>query len=638
MPQGNISQDATQIANNGNTGYSTSATQIKYRTINNGSPLTHDTVDANFEIFRKAINGLVSDISAINVDIDGVVDKDLTTDLSGATLSFTTNSGSRNYGIRKSGTNLYVNVPWVDTNTTYSAGNGISLSGTTFTVGAGGGLTQTSSGLAHADTSSRSSVNNSGRTYIQDITLDGYGHVTGINSATESYTYSLPTASSSTLGGIKVGSGLSISSGVLSANVQSIPTASSTVLGGIKVGSGLSISSGVLSANSQTITFAKDSGGYQEIFDSTSGLLITNRSKRVVCYINASTGVSSVPSTIGAYSIYAGGGAIQIDTKFANMATLLGYLGKYHNVGDQQWIIFAETDFTDSALHTDSLYNQSFAGFTMGSLPTGTVRKWTINNLQGEGIFSNRGPIRLRDMHFKVNSQVGNVSHLFSSYTNGFVLLEGKIAVELATGVYFYNGIFGATEATAVYNFASNFEIKNDISGNNAQALYHVNTGGVSHAPETIFSGKFHTCRFLQGGFFRFEHAANFPGTTASNRGPFIMESNYSLPSTYVSAALPAFIFEGGQSQVLHGNQPVATDVMRYTTLLGQSERFDRHVLTTSGATLSHTGVEPFERNLIMYPHGNYGTVTSHTNYRGWVFWGVTASNQLPAKKAFTII
>ena len=57
-----------------------------------------------------------------------------------------------------------------DTNTTYSAGSGLSLSGTTF---------------SHSDTSSQGSVNNSGRTYIQDITLDTYGHITSISSATE---------------------------------------------------------------------------------------------------------------------------------------------------------------------------------------------------------------------------------------------------------------------------------------------------------------------------------------------------------------------------------------------------------------------------------------------------------------------
>ena len=42
--------------------------------------------------------------------------------------------------------------------------------------------------ISHSDTSSQGSVNNSGRTYIQDITLDTYGHITGITSATETVT------------------------------------------------------------------------------------------------------------------------------------------------------------------------------------------------------------------------------------------------------------------------------------------------------------------------------------------------------------------------------------------------------------------------------------------------------------------
>ena len=47
--------------------------------------------------------------------------------------------------------------------------------------------------IAHSDTSSQASVNNSGRTYIQDITLDTYGHVTGIGVATETYVFTPPT-------------------------------------------------------------------------------------------------------------------------------------------------------------------------------------------------------------------------------------------------------------------------------------------------------------------------------------------------------------------------------------------------------------------------------------------------------------
>ena len=62
--------------------------------------------------------------------------------------------------------------------------------------------------------------------------------------------YTLPTASANTLGGVKVGSGLSIADGVLSADGYTLPTAAADTLGGVKVGSGLAIVDGVLSATS----------------------------------------------------------------------------------------------------------------------------------------------------------------------------------------------------------------------------------------------------------------------------------------------------------------------------------------------------------------------------------------------------
>ena len=86
--------------------------------------------------------------------------------------------------LRSDGDGSFTWATPTDTNTTYSAGNGIALTGTTFSVAAGGGLTQDAGGLSHSDTSSQGSVNNSGNTVIQDITLDTYGHVTAIGSTT----------------------------------------------------------------------------------------------------------------------------------------------------------------------------------------------------------------------------------------------------------------------------------------------------------------------------------------------------------------------------------------------------------------------------------------------------------------------
>jgi hypothetical protein len=79
---------------------------------------------------------------------------------------------------------------------TVVAGNAITLANTsganTFSANS---TTANSITVNHADTSSQASVNNSGYTYIQDITLDTYGHITGINSATWSASLSNITGS-----------------------------------------------------------------------------------------------------------------------------------------------------------------------------------------------------------------------------------------------------------------------------------------------------------------------------------------------------------------------------------------------------------------------------------------------------------
>lgn len=71
----------------------------------------------------------------------------------------------------------------------------------------------------------------------------------------------LPTASASTLGGVKIGSGINVTSeGVISAQSYSLPTASASVKGGVKIGSGLKIANEVALVDTSVVQEKLTSG------------------------------------------------------------------------------------------------------------------------------------------------------------------------------------------------------------------------------------------------------------------------------------------------------------------------------------------------------------------------------------------
>lgn len=102
-------------------------------------------------------------------------------------------------------------------------------------------------------------------TVLGGVKVDGTTITISAGIISGANTYTLPTASTTVLGGVKVdGTTITIASGVISgANTYSLPIASATVLGGIKVGTNLSINaSGVLSSTDTTyVVFTRTANG-----------------------------------------------------------------------------------------------------------------------------------------------------------------------------------------------------------------------------------------------------------------------------------------------------------------------------------------------------------------------------------------
>ena len=268
----NSNSEHIRVTNNDNLGMNmiltSSNTDIKVnfgiRWYNSGS-----TTLVNNALVIRNLNGtntigIGTSTPSYTLDVSGNINFTGTLTQNGSTYtgSYTLPiASSSTLGGIKIGNNLSINgsgvVSATDTNTTYSVGDG--------------GLTQ-------------NNFTNTLKTKLDGI-------------ASSANNYSLPAATSSSLGGIKVGTNLSIDSGTgvlsatdtnttysvgdggltqnnftntlkskldgiaTSANNYTLPTAASDTLGGVKVGTNLSISSGVLSATDTNTTYSVGDGG-----------------------------------------------------------------------------------------------------------------------------------------------------------------------------------------------------------------------------------------------------------------------------------------------------------------------------------------------------------------------------------------
>ena len=157
---------------------------------------TFPSIDAAVTSTEDELNVMDGDTTATAdalVDADSVVVNDGGTMKQVTVASFKTSmsipqtlldlgisDGAANTFLKTDGAgNFSFATPPVVTCMTYNTGNGV------LTATRGGGLSDVTVTVpTHPSISASSSVNNSGSTFIQDITVDGNGHVTGIGSAT----------------------------------------------------------------------------------------------------------------------------------------------------------------------------------------------------------------------------------------------------------------------------------------------------------------------------------------------------------------------------------------------------------------------------------------------------------------------
>ena len=154
--------------------------------------LKSTTVTGNLTVTGKMLASEIIKLNGTAYEVllaDGTVAK-VSTTAQNVAPNAVTDTAARTYIVQKNGDQLVVNVPWVKgessggtlTEVNLVGGGGITLSSNTI------GSDSDSITISHTDTSSQASMTTGGRTYVNSITLDAYGHVTALGTNTETVT------------------------------------------------------------------------------------------------------------------------------------------------------------------------------------------------------------------------------------------------------------------------------------------------------------------------------------------------------------------------------------------------------------------------------------------------------------------
>jgi len=152
--------------------------------LDNGAGYTTNTGTVTSVSTGTGLDGSFTTSGTITLDLSELTDMTAAVNSEQDELILLDNGAERRKLISEIGLSAFNNDSGFTTNTGditgVTAGNALTGGGTSGTVT-----------INHQDTSTQSSVNNSGNTVIQDVTLDTYGHVTGLTSKTLSIPSSL---------------------------------------------------------------------------------------------------------------------------------------------------------------------------------------------------------------------------------------------------------------------------------------------------------------------------------------------------------------------------------------------------------------------------------------------------------------
>ena len=147
--------------------------------------INNTSIESNPLNIKNGSNINITNDGSGNVTINSTVPVATSSTLGGIKVGYS-NTG-KNYKVQlDTSGNAYVNVPWANTNTTYSAGTGLTLSGTTFNHAAT--ISEGSFGLSKNTSSTSFS--------LPQIKYNSTGHITSVTN----YTQSIPTAGINSLG------------------------------------------------------------------------------------------------------------------------------------------------------------------------------------------------------------------------------------------------------------------------------------------------------------------------------------------------------------------------------------------------------------------------------------------------------